>query len=342
MITPIALAAVLLLPPVVVVDTPRLVFHVSPLTATGDLTHQTRTALQSLLRKSGGAPIVKLRAFVTEPGPADGVKAAVDRVVSKRRMQPPVLTVVRVGGLPLDGAKVVLESTALAKRAVNPQGLAWVAGQPASTEKPVPEMAPLIEQSIAALRTAHSGAGLEAKDILRVTCFVSSLADIGAVRSRIARAFPQAAANYVQLQRPAARGLVECETAGRLRAPPGEALKLVNPEGLPKSPNYSHVALVGASRVALTGQQIVGGLEDSAARVAFEEMAKALEQAGASIKNVAMSGLYPVSPAASDLARKIRFEFYDRSRPPASTMLVFAGLPAEGASFAIDIVAPVR
>lgn len=342
MIAPIALAAVLLLPPVVVVDTQRLVFHVSPLTATGDLTRQTRTALQSLVRKAGGAPIVKLRAFVTEAGPADRVQAAVDELVSKRRMKPPVLTVVLVGGLPLDGAKVVLESTVVAKRTVNPQGLAFVAGQPASTEKPVAEMAPLIEQSIAALRTAHSGAGLEAKDILRVTCFMSSLAGIGAVRSRIESAFPQAAANYVQLQRTAARGLVECETAGRLRAPPGEALKLVNPEGLPKSPNYSHVALVGAARVALTGQQVVRGLEDSAARAAFEEMGRALEQAGASIKNVAMSTLYPVSPAGSDLARKIRFEFYDRSRPPASTMLVFEGLPGEGASFAIDIVAPVR
>jgi enamine deaminase RidA (YjgF/YER057c/UK114 family) len=339
----IALVAFLMLPQVVVVDTQRLVFHVSPLTATGDLAHQTRTALQALVRKSGGAPIVKLRAFVTESGPADGVRAAVDELVSKRRMKAPVLTVVLVGGLPLEGAKVVLESTVAAKRAVNPQGLAFVAGQPASTEKPVAEMAPLIEQSIVALRAAHGGVGLEAQDILRVTCFMSSLADIGAVRSRIESAFPQAAANYVQLQRPAAaRGLVECETAGRLRAPPGEALKLVNPEGLPKSPNYSHVALVGASRVALTGQQVVVGLEDSAARGGFQEVGRALEQAGASIKNVAMSTLYPVSPAGADLARKIRFEFYDRSRPPASTMLVFEGSPVAGASFAIDIVAPVR
>jgi hypothetical protein len=43
----------------------------------------------------------------------------------------------------------------------------------------------------------------------------------------------------------------------------------------------------------------------------------------------------------ADKVRALRFEFYDQTRPPASTMLPFEGLPSLDASFAIDVVAVV-
>jgi len=39
--------------------------------------------------------------------------------------------------------------------------------------------------------------------------------------------------------------------------------------------------------------------------------------------------------------RKIRFEYYDPARPPASTLLPFEGLPSMDASFAVDAIAVV-
>jgi len=62
---------------------------------------------------------------------------------------------------------------------------------------------------------------------------------------------------------------------------------------------------------------------------------------GASVKDVAMSHIYPLSNQSADQVRRIRFEFYDKARPPASTMLIFEGLPSMDASFAVDAVAVV-
>jgi hypothetical protein len=52
-----------------------------------------------------------------------------------------------------------------------------------------------------------------------------------------------------------------------------------------------------------------------------------------------MSHIYPLSSGLSERIRAIRFEFYDKSRPPASTMLPFEGLPSLDASFAVDVIA---
>src|SRR5580704_16435212 len=52
----------------VTAETSRLVFHVSPLSGKGLLSAQVRDALKALLKSSGGATIVKLRAFVAGSG----------------------------------------------------------------------------------------------------------------------------------------------------------------------------------------------------------------------------------------------------------------------------------
>jgi enamine deaminase RidA (YjgF/YER057c/UK114 family) len=79
--------------------------------------------------------------------------------------------------------------------------------------------------------------------------------------------------------------------------------------------------------------------QESDARLAFERLAKALEDGNTSPKDVVFASAYPLSPSIAELIRKVRFEFFDKSRPPASTMLPFEGLPSMDASFAIDVVA---
>jgi hypothetical protein len=75
-----------------------------------------------------------------------------------------------------------------------------------------------------------------------------------------------------------------------------------------------------------SGAQIAYGYQDSDARLAFQRLAKALEQGGSSIKDVAVAGIYPLSTSLAAQARKIRFEFFDRSHPPASTLLDSLGI----------------
>jgi enamine deaminase RidA (YjgF/YER057c/UK114 family) len=330
------------LPNAVVAETRRLVFHVSPLSGKGLLSQQVRDALKALLRSAGSSSIVKLRAFVAGSGDLRRARDLVSETFAERRQNLPVLSLVQVGGLPLEGAQVVIESIAVSKKEVNPDGLVFISGQAASSEKPLDPLLPLAEKSLANLRAAVKAAGSEPADMLRVTCFLSSLDNVQAVRTLVASEYHRAALNYVQIQRAPTRAIVECEAVARLRWNTGSALHLLSPKELPQSPQYSQIALVRAPRVALTGTQVSFGYQDSDARLAFQRLEKALRQAGASIKDVAMSSVYPLSASLAEQARKIRFEFYDKSRPPASTMLPFEGLPSMEAGFAVDVVAVVK
>ena len=326
-------------PAVVTAETARLIFHVSPLTAKGLLSEQARNALKAIFALNRGALIVRLRAFVAGSGDVRRIQSLVSEIFADRRLPLPVLTVVQVGGLPLTGAQVVLESTAVAKKAVNPHGLAFISGQAVSSEEPMLDVAPLAARSIENLNTARRAAGVEPQDVARVTCFVSSLQDANTVRPKLISAFPKAALNYVQIQRAPAQSIVECEAVARLRAAVGEPLRFLNPAGLPESPNYSHVAMVSAPKVVLSGAHLAFRFQDDDARLAFQRLAKDLGSAGASLQDVAMTGIYPLSNSIAGLVRKVRFEFLNPKRPPAATMLPFEDLPALDASFALDVVA---
>ncbi len=326
-------------PAVVSAETYRLVFHVAPHSAKGLLSQQVRDGIRALWRLGKGATIVKLRAFVAGTGDMRRVQAVVSEEFTERRLPLPALSVIQVGALPVEGVQVVIESVGVAKKKVNPHGLAFLSGQAVSSEETALTVAPLVAQSLARLRTALASAGLGPADVLRVTCFCSSLDDLNDVRALLARGFPGVTANVLRIQRAYTSGLAECEAVARLRAGPGAPVKFLNPEGLPQSPNYSQLALVGATRVALTGTQLAFRSQDSDVRLAFERLAKVLEQKGASMSGVAMSSIYPLSSFIADKVRAIRFEFYDKTRPPASTMLLFEGLPSLDASFAVDVVA---
>src|SRR5690242_17738446 len=162
-------------PSAVTAETARISFSVSPLSARGLLSQQVRDALKALSHSAGSSSVVKLRAFVAGSGDMRRVQAIVSETFTDRHQPLPALSVVQVGGLPLDGAQVVLESVSVGRRDVNPNGLIYISGQATTAEKALEPVPPLVEKSMGALRTAMQAAGGKAEDVLRGTCFLSSL-----------------------------------------------------------------------------------------------------------------------------------------------------------------------
>lgn len=321
-------------PRLVEAETARLRFQVSDVPQAGTVAEQVRQCLRGF-----SSPVVALRAFVVGQENAATVRDAVEAEFKKRRQPLPALSIIIVGALPHQNARVQIEAVTTAKQSANPNGIAFVSGQPASLEQPVARVAPLIEKSLSALRTAHQAIKAQPADVLRATCFVSSLDDVAEVKQMMRREFPQAALSVIQLQQTADRSLVECETVTRLQTPVKEGLRFLNPPGLAASPNYSHLALIGARRLFFSELVVAASAREADAVYAFARLEQALTGAGSSIKQVAMSQLYPITQAGSELVRKVRFDFYDKAHPPASTLLIFEGLPIASASFAVAVIA---
>ena len=200
------------LPSAVIGETRRLTFHVTPLSARGLLSAQVRDALKALTRETGGNPVLKIRAFVAGSGDLRRVRDLVSEVFTDRKLPLPALSLIQSGGLPLEGAQVVLEAIAAGKKEVNPLGLVFVSAPVVTSENPLDPVAPLAAQSLDRLKAALKTARSEPSDVVRVTCFLSSLDNLAATRKLVEADYPRAALNYVQTQRsPVAR-------PGRLRS----------------------------------------------------------------------------------------------------------------------------
>jgi 2-iminobutanoate/2-iminopropanoate deaminase len=313
-------------------ETNRLVFHVSPLTSKGLLSAQVHEALKALLQENHGATIIKLRAFVAGSGDLRRVQTLVSEFFTDHKLNIPALSTIMVGALPMEGSQVVIESIAVDKRTTNPNGLAFFSGQQTKNA----------HQSLAQLRTAIDSAGVSRENILRTTCFLSSLDDLAAAKSAIADAFPGAPANFVQQQRLGLEQMIECEAIGRLEKSPGTEVRLVNPAALTQNPNYSQISLVGSSKIVFSGTQMAFGDQDKDVRLAFDRLRKALETQSAGYKDVFWSGVYPMTKGIADKFRAARFDYFDRAHPPASTLLLFEGLPSLDATVAVEVAAAVN
>lgn len=319
-------------PQAVSAETAKLIFHVSPLSGKGLLTQQVKDALKALFQENHTASIVKLRAFVAGSGDLRRVQQLVSEVFTDRKQSLPALSTIQVGALPMDGAQVVIESIGVERRAVNPSGLAFFSGQQTKEAR----------LSIAQLESAVKSAHVKPADVLRATCFLSSLEELSTARTALSAAFPEAALNFVQLQRDALQPLAECEAIGRLSSAPAAAVELVNPPQLTVNPNYSQIALVNAPKIVLTGTQMAFGEQEADVRLAFERLGKALDPLGVSYKDVFWSSTYPLTRTVTDRVRAIRFQFLDQAHPPASTLIAFEGLPSLDARVAIEVVAAQR
>src|SRR6202034_3232486 len=102
----------------------------------------------------------------------------------------PALSVAQVGALPLVGAQVVIEATEADRKVVNPNGVAFLTAQPASS----------VADSLAKLKSVLAASGVLPSEALLINCFVSSIDDQRDTQQAMAANFPGAALNYVQMQ----------------------------------------------------------------------------------------------------------------------------------------------
>jgi enamine deaminase RidA (YjgF/YER057c/UK114 family) len=318
------------LPTAVTGETRRLTFHVTPLSARGLLSAQVRDALKVLTHDTAGNPVLKIRAFVAGSGDLRRVRDLVSEVFTDKHLPLPALSLIQSGGLPLEGAQVVLEAIAAGKKEVNPQGLVFVSARVATSDSPLDPVEPLAAKSLEGLKEALKEAGSEGGDVVRVTCFLSSLENLARTRKLVEADYPRAAINYVQTQRVPSRGLAACEAVARLRWNTGTRLYFMPASGDPRA------ALVAAKHVVLTGTQVSYGYQESNSRLAFERMQKALEASGATGRDVAFAHYYPLAESIAAQVRALRSGFFGN---PAGSLLLFEGLPGLDAGFAVDVVA---
>ncbi|MGA3190191.1 MAG: Rid family hydrolase [Bryobacteraceae bacterium] len=293
-------------PAAIAAETARLVFHVSPLSNKGLLSQQVRDALKTLLRDMHGATIVKLRAFVAGSGDLRRVSTIVSETFTEHKLALPAVSTIGVGALPLEGAQVVIESIALDKKVVNPNGLAFYSAQPVKQLRPIP-------------------------GTLRATCFLSSLDDMAKIKSTVSAAFSGAAIDFVQSQRLGFEAVDVCESIARLDAPPAQPVVIGN-----------GVAQVNSPKIVLTGIQMAFRDSDADLRLAFERLRKELDQLGVTYKDVFWSSAYPLTRPIEEKVRAMQQEFFDRARPPIGTMLLFEGLPSLDATMAVDVIAAAK
>ena len=318
------------LPGAVTGETRRLTFHVTPLSARGLLSAQVRDALKALTRETGGSPVLRIRAFAAGSGDLRRVRDLVSEVFTLRGLPLPALSLVQAGGLPLEGAQVVLEAIAGGKKEVSPHGLVFFSAPIAASDNPLDPVAPLAAQSLDRLKRALKTAGSESSDVVRVTCFLSSLENLAATRRLVEADYPRAALNYVQTQRSPSRALAGCEAVARLRRDTGKRLIFQLEDGEPQA------ALVAAQHVVLTGTQVSYGYREDNSRLAFERLQKVLEANGVSGRDVAFAQYYPLADPLAAQVRKLRTEFFGAS---AGSLVLFEGLPGMDAGFAVDAVA---
>jgi enamine deaminase RidA (YjgF/YER057c/UK114 family) len=308
-------------PEAVIAEPGRLSFQVSPLSDKGLLSQQVHDALKALARLNHGVPFIKLRAFVAGSGDLRRVKDIVAEDLTDKKQPLPAVSTIQVGALPLPGAQVVIEAVSSEKKVVNPNGVAFI---PAVAS-------PNAAAAIAHMGSAMSGAGIKAADVLRITCFMSSLGEVEAARSAAAMAFPMAAANFVQMQRLGLERQVLCEGAARMTIAPASPLAA-----------GSVVALVNSPKIVLTSTQLVFREQDSDFRLAYQRLAKTMAPLGATFKDVFWTGSYALTLPNAAKIESLQWEFLDRAHAPAQTSLQVEGLPSADATAAIELMAVAR
>jgi enamine deaminase RidA (YjgF/YER057c/UK114 family) len=330
------------LPEAVVVETSRLLFTVSPLSSKGLLSQQIGNALDALLGQAKNAPIAGLRAFVAGSGDTRRVRTMVAETFAARHLPMPVLTVVHAGALPGTGVQIVMEATAASRQAENPQGIAFLNAQASDATNLPARVTPLVKQVLSELKTDLAGAGLDGKDVLRATCFLSSLEDYAEARRVVAAEFPKALLNFVQPLRAPLHGLVQCAIVARLRGTAREAPRgSTGSAQAPAAGGFSRVAVVRTGRLVLSGDQIAFGSRAEDARLAYQRLDKVLEENGSTLRQAAWLSIYALSDPMGERARRAGSEFMNRDKPPAGSLLVCEDLPALDASFALEVVAPL-
>ncbi len=303
-------------PAAVVAETGKLAFDISPLSAKGLLTQQVHDALKTLDHANGGATFVKLRAFVAGTGDMRRVATIVSEELSRKKKPLPAVTTIQVGGLPMEGAQVAIESISAGKKTLNPNGLAFFSAQ----------RAPEAGQAITKLAAAAASAGAE---MLQVTCFLSALNQAEGARAATSAAFPEAAANFVQPTRLAVEPEAACEGVGRLQQRPKSPVEFLD---------AGSGVRVTKPRLVFTGAQMAFEDREQDLRLAYDRLGRALEAMKASYADSLVMSVYSLNRTMADKMAALAPEFLGRSARPAGSTQVVEGLPSLDATAAIELV----
>jgi hypothetical protein len=252
-------------PAAVTAITTQLVFHVSPLSAKGQLSQQIDDAIKALDKANGAATFLKLRAFVAGTGDLRRVQTLVNGLFTEKKLPLPVITTIQVGALPLEGAQVIIESISEEKKAVNPAGLAFIPAIEAATGA----------EAVTALRATMASA-----PALRITCFADSLAEAEATRLAAAKLFPQTPGVFVHSTRYTLGSRAACE--GIAQGGPAQSPKLV-----------------------FAAAQLTYGDQDADLMLAFDRLDKALEPFNVRRSEAAFVNVYAVTRANAARAQTL-------------------------------------
>jgi enamine deaminase RidA (YjgF/YER057c/UK114 family) len=301
------------LPMALVAETKELDFHISPLLRTGGLAAQIRQSLADLIRDTHGETIIKLRAFVAGAGDARRVQAVVAELFTERKLPLPVLSILQVGSLGEQTAQVVIEAVVSTHKTVNPNGLAFLAGQTGAT------LQGALDRMSASARAANVAPGR----VLTCTCFTSRIEDAASAQALVRAAFPNSAVNVVEALRDPASDASTCEAVGQLNAAAADPVTWLK---------NSRVAMVTSKRLVFTGLQLTFGSYLDDAHEAFARLqraASALQPVEAAVEVNAFS----LNPYAGSALRKT-------TPVPASvfTVQLVEGLPSIDASAGIEAV----
>jgi hypothetical protein len=270
-------------------DVESLSFRITPLLKIGKLSAQIRDSLSELIRDARGSNVIKLRAFVAGAGDSRRVQAIVSDLFTEKKLNLPVISIIQVGALGDDAAQVVIEAVIAEKRVLNPDGLAFLAGQ----------TGPTLDASLGKLTQSLSAASLTPSAVLSLTCFSDNLGDYRQHLIQANSLFSKASISLVQSQREPGGYRTTCEAVARSHEgdSPPQQISLLRPARVTVIP--------GRSRLVFTGLQLAfGGY---------------LDDASSALKN-----LRKFSEAASGAARP----HHPSARPPPSSMYRAAPSPS--------------
>lgn len=127
------------------------------------------------------------------------------------------------------------------------------------------------------------------------------------------------------------------------------AVERIQPDGLSSPPTYSQVVKAG-NTIYIAGQvaqdehgQVVGpGDFVAQANQVFENLAKALAAAGAGFGDLVKTTVYVTDPRYREALRDVRSRYLGSTPPPASTLVVVAGLALPEYLLEIEAVAVIE
>jgi len=304
------------LPMALAAETATLDFHISPLMRSGGLAAQIRQSLGDLIRDTHGETIVKLRAFVAGAGDARRVQAEAADLFTERKLPLPVLSVLQVGALGDEAAKVEIEAVVSTHKTVNPNGLGFVGGQ----------MGASLKEAIDKLTASVKAAGITPESLLTTTCFTSAIENYATTRANLVALFPNTSINVVQALRDPPNDASMCEAIGQLSQKPANDIVFLSDR---------HTALVAAHRLIFTGMQLTFGSFLDDAQQSFQRLQHAAKALGSSNVAVEVNAYSLNAYAASALRKTTSFS------QSTFTLQRVEGLPAVDASAGIEaILAP--